>query len=199
MRTLLVLQSYDSVPQLGKPITDFVRVLDAAKACEEDPPVLYLDPLEESDLENVKKIASETPNLTLNVAGAIIKPRELWLYALLGILLQSVTLAIPALGTYHWKWLRKGTPIPEYAYGCFVGGSVLIMVGALCCGHVIEGSTTEFTLQPSNKGDARIQRILRLQIHCIVSSQHFPSAAILNDPKEEMLIRTSRLNNKNYK
>lgn len=151
------------------------------------------------------RIFSDAPSITLNIQGTIISRKELWFWALVGLLLQTFTLVFPAIATYHWKWLRKGIHVSDYAYGCFLAGNIAVIIGLLGCGHIIVGSTTEYTFRPSQEyghrpapREYRIQQILRLQIDCVLSSQHFPSFAILNPPGNN-LICTSHLNSKNYR
>ena len=175
-------------------VTGHINVLAVAEAFDNG--LLRVKPSAETNV--VKEIVSEASSIALNVQGTIVNPGVLWTWTLIGILLQLFTLGFPAVATYHWKWLRKGVAVPEYAYGCFISGSIAVIVGLLACGHVIEGSTTKHMFWPSPDGKARIQRILRLQMDCTVSGQHFPSFAILHHP-ENMVIRTSRLNNRDYK
>ncbi|KAG8533606.1 uncharacterized protein KY384_001346 [Bacidia gigantensis] len=145
-----------------------------------------------NDLD-VAKIALQAPCIALNVGGTIIDPKELWFWALIGVLLQSLVLIFPALATYDWKLPRKGVPVPKFAYACFVAGTVSVVIGLLGCGHVVEASTTDHTFKPSEDGKKKIQRILRVQKECTVGGQHFPAFAIVNH-SENKLIRTSRLN-----
>ncbi|KAF1983030.1 hypothetical protein K402DRAFT_466280 [Aulographum hederae CBS 113979] len=144
------------------------------------------------DTQAKKDMALDAPNLTLNVQGTIRTPEELYFWALVGVVLQSSTVAFPAIVQYHWKWLRKGVAIPTFAYGCFVTRTVCIVVGLLICGRIIESCTTEHTIEPTAEGNMLIQRIFRLQMACTVGSQRFPSVGIVN-PQDNMLIRTSRL------
>ena len=142
--------------------------------------------------EKAKDVALQAPNITLNVPGTFIKPLHLWAWTLVGVLLQMFMLAFPALATYHWKWQRKGVAVHKYAYALFVSGTIAIMIGLLGCGHVVEGSTTEHTFEPSEGAQVKIRSILRLQMECVVGSQQFQSFIILND-LEDMIIRASRL------
>ncbi|RYP05608.1 hypothetical protein DL765_009791 [Monosporascus sp. GIB2] len=138
----------------------------------------------------VNSLNDAPPNLAVNITNATASADELWRWAILGILLQLVGMIIPGLTTYYWHWTKAGTPVQSYGYPCFLTGSVLVILGVLGCGHVIEGKTVEHEF---NKGKKASQyRIIRLQGACTVSDQHFPSFAILNAVGDTTL-RTSRL------
>ena len=205
--------THSSVVDAGK--TVYTGTRDLSQACEDE--ILSLEappgkrkaddemamPLNEEDYrrEKIKELASEAPNLALSVPATILGPKELWFWAIIGILLQSFTLLFPALATYYqpWKWPRKDVLVPGYAYGCFVAGTVAVIVGLIGCSHVIEGSTTEYSFKPTVGADEKIQQIVRLQMACTVGSQQFKSFAILNYP-DDMIVRRSHLDDyKRYK
>ena len=195
MKDLLVVESGIASTDTRKPN---LEVLDIAEAYNNEGSPLdhhWRDHRRaESEIKHLK-----APCITLNVHGTILGSKEIWFWAIIGIILQLFAIAFPALATYHWKWVRKGVSIPTFAYYCFVPGTITMLVGLLGCGHIVEASTTELTFRPATwDSKVYIQRIFRLQMDCTVSGHHFPSFAILND-KENKLIRTSRLNNKNYK
>ena len=184
----------------------YTGTLDLSQACEKkilslEAPLVKRKADDEMAMPLIKELASEAPNLALSVPATILGPRELWFWTIIGILLQSFTLLFPALATYYkpWKWPRKDVLVPQYAYGCFVAGTVAVIIGLLGCSHVIEGSTTEYTFKPTMEADEKIQQIVRLQIACVVGSQQFKSFAILNYP-DDMFVRRSHLSdNERYK
>lgn len=175
-----------------------VDFLDAHQAYQEGLLIIQPKPPQDMSEDMLKKILLQTPNIALNVRGTILNAKELWFWALVSVLLQFFSLTFSALATYHWKWLRKGAAIPTYAYSCFLAGTIAMIIGLLACGNVIEGSTTEYTFQPSQGKGSRIQQILCLQLDGTVSSQHFPSFAILNS-SETMTIRASHLDDQSQR
>ena len=173
-------------------------ILDIADACSQD--VLYdsHDQRHLGEREELKEIALSAPNIAMNVRSNKINQKELQFWLIIGILLETFMLVFPAFATYRWKWVRKGVSVPGYAYPCFLAGSLIMFVGLLACGHVIEGCTTKHTFSPVRRHKTIIQRIIRLQMECTVSSQQFSSFVMFNDA-EDMAIRTCRLNDKDYK
>lgn len=141
---------------------------------------------------DAKNLATQAPNLALNIEGATSSRRELWLWAVVGILLQSTALTIPALATYYWKLAKASAPVQSYAYPCFVAGTCAIILGTMLCSHVIEAITEERTFQPPIGKVGRIVQVLRLQKACKVSDQSFPPFLIYNKAGNHT-IRTSRL------
>ncbi|KAI0168718.1 hypothetical protein BJ166DRAFT_464016 [Pestalotiopsis sp. NC0098] len=138
------------------------------------------------------------PNLALNVRNATAPAWELWTWAVVGVILQVIAVAVPALATYHWQWTKAGTKVQNYGYPCFLIGTLLVVFGTMACGHVIEGVTTEYTFAPTDWGKKKGEvKILRLQRACTVSDQHFSSYAIFNNA-DNHIIRTSRLNSFDY-
>lgn len=191
MKTLVVSVKLSSVPGTKVPSHSFSRLDDAASAYKDGN--LFQNVTGVAD-KIADEFASEAPNLTLNVPDVLLNEKTLWyLTFLVALPIQLITLTMPALATYYWKWPRKGVPVAKYAYGCFAAGTIAIFFGLVFCGRVIENSTTEVVFRPADKNDqAQIQRILTLQLGCTVGSQHFPSFAILYDPKDRLL-RASRL------
>ncbi|KAL8795906.1 MAG: hypothetical protein Q9195_001650 [Heterodermia aff. obscurata] len=193
--------------------TVYTGMLGLSQACKdkilslEAPPVKRKPddetPLNEEDSRRVQidELASEAPNLALSVPATILGPKELWFWAIIGILLQSFALLFPALATYYqpWKWPRKDVLVPGYAYPCFAAGTVAVIVGLLGCSHVVEGSTTEYTFKPMVETGEEIQQIVRLQMPCTVGSQQFKSFAILNYPNDMFVRRSHLSDNERYK
>lgn len=146
--------------------------------------------------EELLNISNGAPNIALNVRNSTASSRELVGWAVTSTILQLSALVFPAVTTYYWKWTKGGSVIAAYGYPCFAAGTIMVALGMIFCGRVIEGSTTEHEFIPILHPTK--SRIMRLQKACTVSDQHFPSYAIFNSPKD-MRIRTSRLNNKSYR
>lgn len=139
-----------------------------------------------------KETKSSAPNLTLNVNNRIDK-EELYIIAVLGIILQTGVLIFSAFITYHpvlrFSWLKDGKIIADYAFPCDAAGTLLLVAGMLLCSHVVESSTLENRYRP--KG--REARVIWLQKSGTVSDQTFDSFAVF--PKETLkTLTTSRRN-----
>ena len=190
MKQLVVVGKPSLEPGADKSELGDLEILDLAKAKN------YVKVEPDVDNKELEKFAMDAPNLALNVRGAIISAKELRIWAVVGILLQTFTLLFPALATYYspWQWQRKGVAVPKYAYGSFVAGSIAIIVGMFLCGHVVEGSTREFTIKPKKDGAGgrEVQQVPCLQMASTVGSQRFPSYVILNSA-DAKCIRVSRL------
>lgn len=201
----LILLGPEAVRSKSPPDARSTRPIDLASDTPEEPPrVLDINgavnrnilkpsntfPTEEERL----KISNGAPNIALNVQNSTASPIQLVACATIGTLLQLGALVFPAMSTYYWKWTKGGSAIAAYGYPCFAAGTVMIVIGMIFCGRVIEGSTTEQEFAPEHP--APDIRIMRLQKACTVSDKHFPSYAIFNS---ELRIRTSRLNEKSYR
>lgn len=196
MKSLIILQPWGDFGAV------FPQVMDVASAVQHG--ILDIQPSLPSDLdkevrdETIQQISLQSPNITLNVRGTVVKMPEMCAWMVVGVLLQVCVVVFPTLTTYYWRWLRKGATISAYAYPLYAAGTVMIFIGVLYCGHVVKSSTTEHTLVPSRETGIQIRQIIRLQMACEVGSQQFKSFAILNH-KKDLVIRTSRLNSKSYK
>lgn len=137
-----------------------------------------------SEVTSILKDAA--PNLALNVRHATASSKELRFWAIVGIGLQATAIVIPGLATYRWAWLKAWAPVAGYGYPCFLVGTLLVIVGILGCGHVIEGITTEYSFEPAHNSDLQP---LVLQRSVTVADQHFSSYAIFFPSR----IRTSTL------
>jgi hypothetical protein len=56
------------------------------------------------ELGELENLSEQAPNLALNIEGAVSPSRELWTYAGIGALLQTVAIVIPAISTFIWKF-----------------------------------------------------------------------------------------------
>ena len=184
MKTLIVTKSSD----------DTLSVLDLASAFESG--LLSSQSLPVGDAATAKllsELSEAAPNLALNVKNATAPAWELWLYASVGVVLQTTAMAVPFLSTYFWQWDKGGAPVPQYGYPCFLIGTLLVILGVIACGHVIEGITTEHYFSAEAKDGVVVDKIVRLQRPCTVSDQHFTAFAIYNR-EDDSEIRFSRLN-----
>jgi hypothetical protein len=125
----------------------------------------------------ISDISNGAPNIALNVRNSTVSKRELLAWAVFGTMLQLSALAFPAVSTYYMGFKKGGSNIAAYGYPCFATGTIAIIVGVILCGRVIEGSTTEHDFE----------------VH-----QHFSSYAMFNSP-DDVMLRTSRLNNKQFR
>jgi hypothetical protein len=195
----LVVVKHGKLPKPGRNShINFSMVIDVAEAYKEGVLVLQPHSGPSAEIDEIKDIASETPNIALNVQGNTLHPGELWAWTLLGIALQSLTLAFPALATLSLQLATKGCCCTGICLQMLCSWHGAIVLGLLGCGYVIEASTTEYIFQLSKEESSKIEQIFRLQLECSVSSRYFPSCVIRND-ESNMLIRKSRLNSTNCK
>jgi len=184
MKTLIVTKSSDGA----------LAVLDLAAAFQDD--LLSSHGLQAEDAGTAKllsELSEAAPNLALNVKNATAPAWELWLWASVGVVLQATAIATPGVSTYFWQWEKAGVPVPQYGYPCFLVGTLLVILGVIPCGHVIEGITTEHYFSVKASDGLAVDKIVRLQSSCTVSDQHFSSFAIYNS-EDDSEIRFSRLN-----
>ncbi|KAF2199544.1 hypothetical protein GQ43DRAFT_112995 [Delitschia confertaspora ATCC 74209] len=193
------------VRQLGQPDTKelivvayegkFVQVLDLEGAVRGGWLHENVGPDQRATLPELRTIDSQAPNIALNIEGSTATKNELWMWAGIGVLLQSVALVVPALATYYWKFRKASASVPRYAYPCFLIGASVVTIGALLCSHVIEGITEERIFEPSGDSDhppGEILYVVRLQKACTVSDQSFRPFLIYNQLGNKS-IRTSRM------
>ena len=86
------------------------------------------------------------PNLTLYAPGLIGTATKMGKQLGLGLLLQTVALASPAIVMHQTRW-----SVSPYGYACYATGTVMIGIGLALCSRIIEGSTTELELVPNPK------------------------------------------------
>ena len=136
-----------------------------------------------------ERLTNQPPNLTLNVHGALPGVGELWAFAMVGIALQFVAVAIPALMTYYWGKPKDTKAVEDYAYPTFLLGTCLLVVSMALCSYIIEATTVEQVFIPTEKYE--VKKIFRLQLQQNMGDQPFRAYVILNHP-EDLKIRTSR-------
>ena len=103
--------------------------------------------------EVIVSLNNAAPNLALNVKNATAPAWELWIWAVVGVLLQAAALTVPGLATYRklapppprlhssppmrsnsslgWNWEKAGSPIAVYGYPCFLAGTALVIAGTM--------------------------------------------------------------------
>jgi hypothetical protein len=140
-----------------------------------------------------ERLSQEAPNLTLNIRHARAKKFEARLFAIFGILLQALVLAVTGLGAYYWEWQNRGRVPARYGFPCFAVGTAGVILGIFICSYVVDAATVEeeFCPVPASGFLDSDYRVIRLQIHSKVGQQDFPAYAIVCD-ENDPLIRTSR-------
>ena len=98
MKDLLIVQHTHSGVQ--NTIVTHLEVLDVATAHSSR--LLECESNAASDKDQKdKKVALETPCISLNVNGAILDSKELCFWTITGVVFQSFALLFPALATYY--------------------------------------------------------------------------------------------------
>ncbi|KAK0710555.1 hypothetical protein B0T21DRAFT_387446 [Apiosordaria backusii] len=126
--------------------------------------------------ESLKKYPS---NLTLNVSGATTPKHKMWQWAGLGILFQLASLALSGIIAYKRNWAQVDNPASTYGYPCYFVGTMLLTLGVMRCGHVVEMVSEEYTLRCKPEMREKIT-LFRIQLAAIVSDQHFDTYSLLN-------------------
>ena len=133
-----------------------------------------------------------SPNLILNIHGALPSKFESKTSGFLGILVQLSILVVAGLDCYlyHWTLPSRG---PLYSFPCFLVGTLGLSMGIFICGHVVDAATYEATMEPQRSSDRNEIRYqpLRIQPACRIGEKKFPPCAIYNDAGDDQ-IRVSR-------
>jgi hypothetical protein len=129
------------------------------------------------------------PNLALN-AGSIASDFEKWAFAIISLTLQTVAIVLPAVSAYHWHWKKGSKHAPEYAYPCYLAGTLAVCLGVALCSRAIDLATQEINMIPAR--ERRIRPIFHVQLSCTIGDQHFPATLIMNNNSNHG-IRISRL------
>jgi hypothetical protein len=96
---------------------------------------------------------------------------------------------VPTVSTYHWHWNKGSKYAQEYAYPCYLAGTLAVCFGVSLCSRAID-LATEFEIIPFGK--RRIGPIFHIQLPCTIGDQDFPAALIMNNNSNHG-IRISRL------
>jgi hypothetical protein len=160
--------------------------------------------------EVFKHLEGTAPNIKLHVPNAIVPPWELWAFAIFGVSVQSAVLALSGITIYRWHFQKSGAIVSDYAYPCFLAGTIALSAGLLICARTIQGSTenTNFELaKPPPKdipnADSQKNESLRRAQYDIVRIQRYAekesdSWVIFNYGSDGTL-RTSRSRGPQYK
>ncbi|KAG0135861.1 hypothetical protein HOY82DRAFT_628660 [Tuber indicum] len=81
------------------------------------------------------------PNISLNICAR--EHGELWLFAILGIVLQFGCLIFIGVTRYHPKLALKEDENSKYAYPLMTSGTLLLVIGMMACSHVVQASSEE--------------------------------------------------------
>ncbi|QPC71950.1 hypothetical protein HYE68_002702 [Fusarium pseudograminearum] len=144
----------------------------------------------------IRDTSGDSPNIILNCHPSANK-WELWLFAVFGTILQLGVLAYSGFATYHpaLKFQKDDKPIESYAYPCTAIGTLVLVIGMLLCGHVVESSTDEKRYGAVAEWKARM---VWLQQTKTVSDQVFNSYMVYAKDDQQTII-TSRRSNRHGK
>ncbi|KAK3986210.1 hypothetical protein QBC44DRAFT_248750, partial [Cladorrhinum sp. PSN332] len=131
------------------------------------------------DVKSGLKFQYPPPNLTLNLRSPAKQSAEIFIFSLLGIFLQAAGLAVSGLAHYQWGWAQSKSQDQSYAYPLYIAGTLLLFLGVMGCGRIVESATSESHLYFTEAHSGRVA-VVRLQDACIVGDQLFPSVAIFN-------------------
>ncbi|CAG1996036.1 unnamed protein product [Fusarium graminearum] len=168
------------------PVIEFICLLQFADAGQSDNqpnPTIEVLKLEEAIAKGyIKDLANR---------------RELWLFAAFGTFLQLGVLTYSGFATYHpaLKFQKDKKPIESYAYPCTAISTLVLVLGMMLCGHVVESSTDEKRYQAVAGWKTRM---VWLQQTKTVSDQVFNSH-MMYAKDDRQTITTSRRSNRHGK
>jgi len=125
------------------------------------------------------------PNISLNIVE-IEARMELWIFAIVGFVLQFGSLVFIGVTHYHPKLNWGMGKNSGYAYPLMASGTLLVVLGMMACSHVVQASSKETTYVADESF-----RILWLQKSAIVNDQRFGSYVLFTG-KERKTLTTSR-------
>ncbi|KAF4464294.1 ankyrin repeat [Fusarium albosuccineum] len=142
----------------------------------------------------IRDTRPDAPNISLNLQNS---HDRLWirLVAALGIILQTAVLVFFGLMVYHPKlkpsFQRDEGPVGAHSFPLAAGGTLILVLGLLLCGHVVEGSTEEEQYETTTNFDVGMYW---LQQNQIVADQFFESYATFSRTSH-LVITISRRKN----
>ncbi|KAI6750430.1 hypothetical protein HG530_014711 [Fusarium avenaceum] len=138
----------------------------------------------------IRDVSGDSPNILLNCHPPAIE-RELWAFAAIGTCLQLGVLIYSGLATYHpaLQFKKDDKPVAGYAYPCTAVGTLVLVLGMLLCGHVVESSTDEKRYEPAEEWKARM---IWLQQTKTVSDQVFDSHMVYAQDDRQTIITSRR-------
>ena len=101
MKLLIILHPASSNPNAIESKSRYHYVLTAYEAYKRDIIALQPSPRPRINDEITKEIILGVSNITVNIRGNILNANELRFWAFFDVLLQSSTLAFPAVANYH--------------------------------------------------------------------------------------------------
>jgi hypothetical protein len=133
-------------------------------------------------------VYKKAPNMTLNIGTAIPPTTDAFYFMCLGLFVQVLVAVINGLAVYRWRWLRAGRVVASYGYPVWAVGTCSITVGVALCARVVQGSTTEYRLDPIVLQESL--RVLRIQSK--IPSLSLPAYAILDAEGNQTVRMTKR-------
>ncbi|KAG0643608.1 hypothetical protein HOY80DRAFT_916132 [Tuber brumale] len=125
------------------------------------------------------------PNISLNICEAN-EQGELWLFAILGIVLQFGCLIFIGVTRYHPRINLKDQN-SEYAYPLMASGTLVLVIGMMACSRTVQASSEEDIWVAE-----RSFRILWVQKSSRVNDQLFGSYALFGNRERKKLIASRR-------
>lgn len=140
----------------------------------------------------IRETSGDSPNIILNCHPSANR-RELWLFAAFGTFLQLGVLTYSGFATYHpaLKFQKDKKPIESYAYPCTAIGTLVLVLGMMLCGHVVESSTDEKRYQAVAGWKTRM---VWLQQTKTVSDQVFNSHMVYAKDDRQTITKSRRSN-----
>ncbi|KAH7235456.1 hypothetical protein BKA59DRAFT_425368, partial [Fusarium tricinctum] len=189
------------------PVVEFICLLhytDGIQSDNQAPPTIEVLELDEAinkgyitdcgkKLQKVciiRDVSGDSPNIMLNCHPPA-KEGELWAFAAIGTCLQLGVLIYSGLATYHpaLQFKKDDKPVEAYAYPCTAVGTLVLVLGMLLCGHVVESSTDEKRYEPAKEWKARM---IWLQQTKTVSDQVFDSHMVYAQDDRQTIITSRR-------
>jgi len=134
----------------------------------------------------------------LNTTGGFTSSWEVYIVAVIGVIVQLAVLAVDAVITYKWGLEKGGRAVAGYAFPLTCIGTLGLVFGMYLCASIIEVSTKELQWLPNsgsvtenNSGNKRF-RILWVQKGQTVGDQGFGSYAIYAPSESHSLMTSHR-------
>jgi len=129
--------------------------------------------------------------ISLSIPTIKFERGELYLVAIIGIILQLGVLIYSGFATYYptLKFPKDGHRVARYAFPCTAVGTLILVLGMLFCAHVVESSTKEARYQA---GEEKSARLVWLQQTKTVNDQVFNSYAIFAENNRAFITTSTR-------
>ena len=164
--------------------------------------ILKADPKSASPEVGIQPEVHKHPNILLNFnssSSSTGRDTELWMVAVLSVVLQLAVLVFGALATYVWKWTKRGISVGSFAFPITAAGTLSVCVGLTLCSRIVEASTTEtyWKINPEITKGRRLQ-IVWLQKARLIHGTNIQSLAIFASEDQQKnglrCLRTSQRN-----